>query len=260
MPALKCKHCGGINSIKAGVPDYMLTFGDLNSLLLTFFVLLIASAVFDVKKFNIIVSAFSGSFGQFDGGKMVVPADLPDLGVKPTELDEQVPDDKVVSMAKVESATLSPEQLSASKNGEIEIKETEEGLVIQVTDQLLFEGGSADIRNPEAKSVLTKIGHFLGNIPGLRDRDIRIEGHTDDIRQEVPYMGKIYSNWELSVLRASSVLRQLNTGGGVEEKRMSVAGFGEYKPLERKPEESEDAWRKRNRRVDIVVLRNKSKK
>ncbi|MBP7653895.1 OmpA family protein [Candidatus Dependentiae bacterium] len=258
MPALKCKHCGGINPTKAGVPDYMLTFGDLNSLLLTFFVLLIASASFDVKKFNIIVSAFQGSFGVFEGGKTVTPADLPDLGVKPSEIMEEA--GKIVSIAKRESSDISEELREAVSDGKVEIQETEEGLVIQVTDQMLFDPGNPDLKSADAKKLLSKVGKVLNSVEGLRDRNIRIEGHTDDIGSEFENKGVKYnssSNWELSALRATNVLRFLGETAGVDNKRLSAAGYGQYKPLPRKADESEDQWRSRNRRVDIVVLRSK---
>jgi len=258
MPTLKCKHCGGVNALKPGVPDYMLTFGDLNSLLLTFFVLLIASANFDIKKFNIIVSAFQGSFGIMEGGKYITPADLPDLGVKPTSIEDAA--GKIVSFAKKESSDISQELTQAVSDGKVEITENEEGLVIQVTDQLLFDQGTSDIRSDEAKKLLKKISNVLNNVEGLRDRDIRIEGHTDDISMPFKHHGTQYnSNWELSALRATNVLRYLSEVGGVDERRLSSAAYGDQKKLRRKENESEDEYRQRCRRVDIVVLRNKGK-
>jgi len=257
MPQLKCRHCGGMNGLSASAPFYMLTFGDLNSLLLTFFVLLIASASFDVKKFNLIVSAFQGSFGVFSGGKLVTPADLPDLGVKPTEISESA--GSIVSIAKRESSDVSEELRQAVSDGKVEIQESEEGLVIQVTDQMLFDQGSPDLKAADAKKLLSKVGKVLNSIEGLRDRNIRIEGHTDDLSTPFENRGISYksnSNWELSALRATNVLRFLNETG-VDAKRLSAAGYGEFKPLPKKPDETDDQWRARNRRVDIVVLRSK---
>jgi len=245
--------------MKAGTPDYMLTFGDLNSLLLTFFVLLIASATFDIKKFNIIVSAFQGSFGVFEGGKMVVASNLPDIGIKPTELKDEKTE-KVVSFSKRESSDVTEELTQAVSDGKLEIRQTEEGLVIQITDQVLFEGGSPDLKSTEAKKILTKIGKVLNSVEGLRDRNIRVEGHTDD--QSIPFVDKgikYYSNWELSAIRATNVLRFLNESAGVAAHRLSATGYGEYRPLPKKSDETDEEWRARNRRVDIVILRNKSK-
>lgn len=119
----------------------------------------------------------------------------------------------------------------------------ERGLVISLQDSLLFDLGSADVR-PEEKEVLIKIGDMLKSLPN----HIRVEGFTDDLPI---HNNKFDSNWELSVIRATNVVKILVNEVGIEPARISAVGYGEYRPVV--PNNSEEN-RRLNRRVDIVIM------
>jgi len=234
-----------------GCPPWMTTFSDLMSLLLTFFVLLLSMASLDQKKIKEALGSLKGALGVLEGGfKTEVSKELilPSAGL--------VPPKKLVmrQLKKVLSNYIRPGRGKSSKSkegyikseeekkGPVEIRETKEGIVVSVVGGILFEPGS-DVLKPEGKKVLDKIIELVKNL----NYPIRIEGHTDDTPVEG---GKFKSNWELSVARAISVLRYF-ISKGIPPQRLSVAGYGPYKPLY--PNDTPE-HRARNRRVDIVIL------
>lgn len=121
----------------------------------------------------------------------------------------------------------------------------EKGVVfISISDKMLFKSGSYRITD-KAKVVLGKIAKVVNNKP---DIDFMVEGHTDDVPINVP---GISDNWDLSVLRATSVVRVLQEDFGVEPQRMTAAGRSYYVPL---TDNDSIQNRARNRRTRIVVL------
>lgn len=124
---------------------------------------------------------------------------------------------------------------------DIEIS-VEKGVVfVSISDKLLFSSGSYNIMS-KAKTVLGKVAQVVNNKP---DFEFMVEGHTDD----VPYgrKGNILDNWDLSVKRATAVVRILQNDYGVDPKRMTAAGRAEYVPVS-------STEKSRNRRTRIVVL------
>jgi chemotaxis protein MotB len=123
--------------------------------------------------------------------------------------------------------------------------EVEKGVVyINISDKLLFATGSYEV-SPRAMSVLEKVATVLNNQPNI---EFMVEGHTDN----VPIRGgTLRDNWDLSVLRAASVVRILQTKYGLDPKRMTAAGRSEYVPVSNN---STAAGRAANRRTRIVVL------
>jgi len=124
---------------------------------------------------------------------------------------------------------------------DIEIS-VEKGVVfVSISDKLLFSSGSYNITN-RAKEVLGKVAKVVNNKP---DFEFMVEGHTDD----VPYRknGSLLDNWDLSVKRATSVVRILQNDFNVDPKRMTAAGRAEYIPVSA-------TEKSRNRRTRIVVL------
>ncbi|MCL5103181.1 MAG: OmpA family protein, partial [Armatimonadetes bacterium] len=127
----------------------------------------------------------------------------------------------------------------------VQIGEDRRGVVITMrSDQLLFRPGRAEVR-PEAYPLLDRIARTLGQMDNL----IQVEGHTCDLK---PRRSVYASNWELSTARATNVLRYLVEQDGLPAFRFSAAGCGSARP--RVPNNSE-ANRRRNRRVEIVILR-----
>ena len=125
---------------------------------------------------------------------------------------------------------------------DIEIS-VEKGVVfVSISDKLLFSSGSYNVTN-RAKEILGKVAKVVNNKP---DFEFMVEGHTDD----VPYgngRGVLVDNWDLSVKRATSVVRILQDDFNVDPKRMTAAGRSEYVPVSM-------TEKSKNRRTRIVVL------
>lgn len=122
--------------------------------------------------------------------------------------------------------------------------EVKKGVVyISLSDKMLFRSGSAVI-NPTAESVLEKVARVLND---HRDLDILIEGHTDTVPIKTDCLK---DNWDLSVMRATSVARLLQTRYNVDASRMIAGGSSEYKP---KASNETSQGRSLNRRTEIIV-------
>jgi chemotaxis protein MotB len=128
---------------------------------------------------------------------------------------------------------------------DINIKVDKGVVYVDISDKLLFKTGSYDITD-RAKTVLGKVAVVLKNQPDL---EFMVEGHTD----AVPFKGSglIEDNWDLSVLRATTVVRLLQTKYGLDPAKMVAAGRGEYKPV---GDNGNREGRAANRRTRIVVL------
>ncbi|WP_256013015.1 OmpA/MotB family protein [Desertivirga xinjiangensis] len=127
---------------------------------------------------------------------------------------------------------------------DINIKVDKGVVYIDISDKLLFKSGRYEV-NQQAKVVLGKVATVLKNQP---DIEFMVEGHTDN----VPYRdGVLLDNWDLSVKRATSVVRILQSEYGVPAARMTAAGRGEYIPL---ASNDTDSGRATNRRTRIVIL------
>lgn len=128
---------------------------------------------------------------------------------------------------------------------DINIKVDKGVVYIDISDKLLFKSGKFDVTE-EAKTVLGKVATVLKNQP---DIEFMVEGHTDN----VPYKGnpQLLDNWDLSVKRATSVVRILQNQYGLDPAKMSAAGRGEYSPLV--PNDSPEN-KAANRRTRIVIL------
>src|SRR4051794_33676709 len=127
---------------------------------------------------------------------------------------------------------------------DINIKVDKGVIFIDISDKLLFKSGSYDI-TPRAKEVLGKVATVLKNQPDL---EFMVEGHTDNI----PYKrGPLLDNWDLSVKRATSVIRILQNEYGLEPSHMTASGRAEYVPV---TDNNSAEGRAANRRTRIVIL------
>ena len=115
---------------------------------------------------------------------------------------------------------------------------------VSLTDKLLFSSGSIII-DEKGKLALQELANVLKTQPEI---NISVEGHTDN--QRVVNLGQIKDNWDLSVLRATSVVRFLTEGEKIENSRITATGKGEYQPIE---QGSTPDIRSRNRRIEIVL-------
>lgn len=129
---------------------------------------------------------------------------------------------------------------------DINIKVDKGVVYVDISDKLLFKSGSYAI-TPRAEEVLGKVALVLKNQP---DIEFMVEGHTDnnEIRGNI---GIIKDNWDLSVMRATSVVKVLQKKHGLDPAKMAAAGRGEYKPV---ADNSTAAGKAANRRTRIVIL------
>lgn len=230
-------------------PQWMITFGDMNTLLLCFFVFLVTVMTLDVRKFNLVLSAFQSAVGVLEEGKSInlTQEELLNMGQRPEKLGAG--QEIVQPQAGVDRVMGWLEQnIVQGGRNEVQVEVNERGLKIMLTDKALFERGSDQLR-PEADELVGKLVFFLNNI--VPSDEFRIEGHTDDVALEG--LNLFRSNLDLSAARAARIYERL-ARDGVSKARMSIAGYGEMRPLERRDGEDIETWRARNRRVEIAVI------
>ncbi|MBP7553501.1 MAG: flagellar motor protein MotB [Spirochaetes bacterium] len=229
-----------------GSPDWMLTFGDLNSLLLTFFVLIVSMAHFDIIEVQLILSPFQGGFGIMPGGRTLTAGRLADLG---SSIESLPSNERGSGMAKAHKEAISVFQAEL-KTRKIAVTLNERGIVITLSTDAYFKKASAELDIDATRGVLEKIANLIAQ-PLFYDKSIRIEGHTDTVATDSD--GPWPTNWHLSTARALNTLDYL-VDFGADPKKMSVVGYGEYQPIY--SNETEEG-RSKNRRVDIIILREK---
>ncbi|AZO94048.1 flagellar motor protein MotB [Halocella sp. SP3-1] len=233
MPKLQRKKEEGNN----GSPAWMVTFSDLMTLLLVFFVLLYSFSVMDIEKFEGFMSAFQAQLGVLDGGKTINDESLVARGNIAQRFNPSLQNfNKVMGEM---STYIEQEGL----NDRVEMELTERGLVVRLTGQVLYDVGKAELK-VGGKNLLDEIAKLLKDIPN----DIMVEGHTDNWpinNEDFP------SNWELSTTRATNVVRYFMENTEIEPSRLMAAGYSEYRPLF---ENDTVEHRAKNRRIEIVIL------
>jgi chemotaxis protein MotB len=234
---------------------WLVTYGDLMTLLLTFFILLFSISSMNLEKFRQALAAIQVSLGEKRPPVQLLHImDAPPESVVVIQEDESP---RFVTQKPQQKITM--ENLVGLKSRDIYrdvqrfIHKQEVGnhvmvsidgskIIIRVTGKVLFESGIA-ILNPEATPILNDITKIIAQYPEYR---LRIEGHSDDIPISTP---QFPSNWELSAVRATTVLRYL-INKGLDPHRLTATGYGSLFPLA--PNTSE-ANRARNRRVEFVL-------
>ncbi len=212
---------------------WLTTYSDMVTLLMTFFVLLFALSSFNLRKFELLSYSLQSTFGVTPASKGVLKGGE---SPAPEIADEQ--DGQLVQIGYQISQYISEYGLADV----VSVHEDPRGLLIRFRDQVLFDLGKADLK-PESDLVLRTIAEAVLHIPN----EIRIEGHTDDLPISTL---RFPSNWDLSAARAVAVLKHM-ADAGLPPNRLSIAGYGEYRPVA--SNETEEG-RRLNRRVDVVVL------
>lgn len=214
-----------------GVPAWMATFSDLVTLLLTFFVMLMAMASFDdSSQLDTALESIRDALGEMGFGdglvSMVVGENLSDQQrkadlVKPQEIKDRT-------------------QLEADLSPTIvKIAKTPTEVRLTLDEPGYFDRGQSTLR-PAARRRVRALGLALAGEPV----GIRVEGHTDTDGDE-------NSNWELSALRAVSVLDVLNRDAGIPRERLQARGYGPSQPRVVRPVDQA-----LNRRIEIVLIGN----
>lgn len=224
---------------------WIMTYADMITLVLTFFILLYTMSVIDVAKFNRVVAAVQSSLGVLDGGKTLDSDTKDDLSHLEEEIFEMIKEMEIEEES-IKQVVVKLESLLEAEGIQdaVYVVVDERGINIRFLEHILFDIGQATLKN-DAKPLLKKVLNILLEL----DNSIRIEGYTCDL----PINTSLFpSNWELSTRRATTVLRFLQEQD-LEGSRLSAVGYGEYKPLVANTSEEN---RRQNRRVDIVIVRD----
>jgi len=222
-----------------GSPAWMTTYGDMMTLLLCFFVLLYSFSVLDEVKFQEIMSALQVSFLREEGVLETSPQpSITEDRLEAQDIIEKPPVDEFYEIYLEMKSYLEEYGLEE----DIGIRYEKKGIVLELKEAVLFDSGRVELK-PESKDLLGHITLILEKVPNK----VTIEGHTDD----VPINRPMYpSNWELSVVRATSVIRFLTEDMGMPPQRFVAAGYSEYAPID--TNETPEG-RAQNRRVNIVI-------
>ena len=138
--------------------------------------------------------------------------------------------------------------LSREELKEVDVQVLKGVVYISLADNMLYKTASYEI-NDRAAETLSKIAKIIMD---YKEYDVLVEGNTDNVpaNPNSPLMKNIRNNWDLSTLRASSVVQYLQKNYGVDPKRMTAGGRGEYNPL---TSNNTELGRQRNRRTQIII-------
>ena len=216
-----------------GAPLWMTTYGDMMSLLLTFFILIVSfSSIQEVE--------FKKAMGSLQSALGVLPRHS---GFNQQMQSFRFNEDQTTKDIIEEVNKMKEEIAEKGLQGQIKVTLTEKGAHIVISDPVLFDLGSAALK-PESKAVMDIVAKLIKNSPNT---EVLVEGHTDNWpinTTEYP------SNWELSAARALSVVKYFAFRRGFDPARFAATGYGEYRPL--KPNDTV-VNRANNRRVEIFI-------
>ncbi len=243
---------------------WMVTFGDLLMLLLTFFVMLLTMSSMDTKTLNSVFSVFEGGVGVMEFSDLssieavdkrsdLVNLKAPDLSVLET-LNNRL--DKLLASGKSKKITnrhLLAELLDGQDDSTgtaglsglenlLDVSEDQRGVVLSIEAEVLFGSGQASVR-PDMFPLLDTIARVIKGI----SNDVLIMGHADNVPVQ---RGAKHSNWELSLYRALSVHRYLVETRNVPAKRVFAGGYGDVRP---RYSNDTKKGRQKNRRVEVIL-------
>jgi chemotaxis protein MotB len=221
---------------------WLLTYADLITLLLAFFIMMYVFSKKDAYKYDEVAShlktIFSGGTGLAGKGSVTAtsPIDMPSRGASSGEIKRQL------------EGEFMDKNRDESGRESISVLSDERGIVIRVLDKAFFDEGKAELKEG-AKSALDKIVPIIKGV----ENHIRIEGHTDNVPINT---SEFKSNWELSVRRATEVVRYFIEKRGLPPERISATGYAEYRPISQNNSPKNRAL---NRRIEIIVAKSKEK-
>ncbi|MFM9835463.1 MAG: flagellar motor protein MotD [Methylophilaceae bacterium] len=244
-------------------PDrWLVSYADFVTLLFAFFVVMYSISSVNQKKYRQLSSSINTAFVNEKQAttNVVKPGNKAQLNKEqsPTKSNDKSTQhsEKIEQQAKIDVEALIREREAMTElginmsnhlsplisDGKVRVAQNSRGIRIDINDSLLFSSGSAELAK-SADSVLGDIAKLLLT----NSHAIQVEGHTDNTPIHSP---AFFSNWELSAVRASSVLRMFNDLG-VAEFRLSALGFGSTHPL---GENDTAEGRAKNRRVSVMIL------
>jgi chemotaxis protein MotB len=244
----------------SGAPKWMVTYSDMVTLILVFFILLFSMSQIDRVKFEAIAESFDNRV-ILDFLPSAVPMEHPSESAEIIEGEDRnellhfmEPDERMPggmeepdgdTQGSLDSLLTEVENyLDENKlNNVITANRTERGVVLVLQESILFDSGEAAVLD-SGKNFLKEVGKLLFDIPNR----VKVEGHTDSR----PIASHLYpSNWELSGARAGSVTRYLINEFQLEETRFTIVGYSDTRPL---AENTNAVNMSKNRRVEIVIL------
>ncbi len=219
-----------------GAPSWMVTYGDLMSLLLTFFVLIVSFSSIQDTEFQKAMGSLKAHLGvlKFKPSPMQ-PSALKIHSLRGFKMTKKGNNDFEELLNHVKKNEL---------GDSVKIEVNENGVMIRFMDGILFQSGRADLKQ-SVYPLLANVGEFAGDWPSR----IRVEGHTDNVPINTP---EFPSNWELSALRAIRVIHFFEKVSGIDPMKLYYRGYGENKPLV--PNTTSEN-RAKNRRVEIYLER-----
>ena len=246
--------------IKMGAPPWIMTFADLATLMLTFFVLLLSFANTDIAKFKEMLGSVQDAFGvskktkgQFQATLSGDTADIEGSkgkgegsGEGKGEGGESITDSKAKQEMERQQVAREIEntasQIGESKNIAVSVRAN--GISVRIKGAYFFGPGTAILKRA-ALPFLDNIANTMKEFPFK----LMVEGHTDDI----PISTRQFpSNWELSAVRATTVLRYFVEEKGIDPKRLTAIGYAENKPI---ASNDDPSGRASNRRVEFIFSR-----
>lgn len=232
----KCKPC----ICKAGLPMWLGTFGDLMSLLLTFFVLLLSMATFDAKKLLEAEGSFKGAMTVLPGGVKFDPSRERIQLQTPMVPDEE----KAPKINKIDQEIMDYSDMNSLAQGPANVLEKgDEGFMLRLPTSAMFEQNSDKIDNQDVRLFARRIADIVKKLP--KNIVVNIIGHTDNA--PLPKDSQFTSKLELSAYRALALGRLL-IEDGIAPSKIQVSGEGATQPISTNDTEE---GRKKNNRIEV---------
>ncbi len=232
---------------------WIIPYADMVTLLFAFFVVMYSISQQDLAKLKNVKESLAEAFmGQKKGSagsakETVIKKDGPPESSSSLMMKRNVTNQELIDELRKQLIKEGFDFIYQDKVSPINVKIDSRGVVISVSSSQLFDENSTEVR-PDWLPVLQVIADILGS----NDRLIMVEGHTDN----KPTVGTVfYSNWEMSVMRATAVVRVLTQEFGIDPTRITASGYANYRPL---GDNNTEDGRALNRRVEIIML-NSSK-
>jgi chemotaxis protein MotB len=168
------------------------------------------------------------------------------------DLAQQVENERIAREARLAQIKSTYDELvgmmdAEIKRGEITISDLQGKLTVNMVEKILFDSGEAEVKSAGLE-VLRRVG---GIVKEVQDKEIRVEGHTDNVPISPRLQQEFSSNWELSTARAVNVLHFMQDSVGIAGERISACGYGRYRPI---ADNNDPKGRSQNRRIQIVLV------
>ncbi len=234
------------------LPGWLAAFGDLMSLLLCFFVLLLSMSSMDARKVEDAIGSLAGALSVLEGGSKTEISREKQQQDNPIEKDSNSAGSKTKTMDKFQAVLQEVNEILQSAGGQqASLEESEDGFIIQLPASLLFKPNSANIENEDALLFLRRIALIIKKMPTHTRLDVI--GFTDDT---LPAKRSAFKdNWDLSVARGVSVTREL-IKSKVDPKRLIASGRAKFDPI---ASNSTESGRAKNRRVELHFYSTQTK-